>query len=404
VMEHPLTGPFGDAHPGMTLQQAVFAGMVDPDDLVIVRQIDDPTPAPGTVDTAVFSGLRTDYDCVEGGVVTSPCPLTSDGGTTQVVHARGSRADGTDTIRNVERLKFGDVVPPPAPTQVTAVAGDASATVSWKRPAGPVTTFEIEVTDLRSGTVTTVSDVSSDGTSRVVTGLSNRTPYTFRVRAINPAGAGEYSASTDPVTPTLFVPPPVQPVLTSRLTHSAVRVGRPVAVTGTVAPFHGVTVTLSRELPDGTVRIVARTRIESAATNGRFRLPVPTATTGLRAYHVTVTGPTIVGTSGPSLVLRVFRVDVTRVSPRGREYVTLQNTGRVATQIGGWRLRNRVGRVLVLPKLTLAAGAKVKVYTGKGHSTRRALFLGRGGEMWFPGHDTVRLYDAQGSPLDKLRY
>ncbi len=84
LMEHPLTGPFGTAHPGMTLQQAVFAGLVDPVDLVIVRQIDDPTPAPGTVDTAVFSGLRSEYDCIVGGVVTSPCGLTSDGG-----HHRG---------------------------------------------------------------------------------------------------------------------------------------------------------------------------------------------------------------------------------------------------------------------------------------------------------------------------
>ena len=53
---------------GMTLQQAVFAGLVDPADLVIVRQIDDPTPAPGTVDTAVFSGLRANYDCIDDGV------------------------------------------------------------------------------------------------------------------------------------------------------------------------------------------------------------------------------------------------------------------------------------------------------------------------------------------------
>ncbi len=134
LMEHPLTGTFGDAHPGMTLQQAVFGGLVDPSDLVIVRQIDDPTPAPGTVDTAVFSGLRAEYDCIEGGVTRSPCPLTSDGGTTLVVHNGGSGADGTDTIRNIERLQFGDVVPALAPTSVSAAAGDAQATVSWKSP------------------------------------------------------------------------------------------------------------------------------------------------------------------------------------------------------------------------------------------------------------------------------
>ena len=70
LMEHAFTGPFGDAHPGMTVQQAVFARLVAPKDLVIVRQIDDPRPAPGTVDTAVFSDLRANYDCVADGVVT----------------------------------------------------------------------------------------------------------------------------------------------------------------------------------------------------------------------------------------------------------------------------------------------------------------------------------------------
>src|SRR4029079_2489114 len=138
LMEHAFTGPFGDAHPGMTVQQAVFARLVAPKDLVIVRQIDDPRPAPGTVDTAVFSDRRANYDCITDGVVTSPCGLTSTGATTQVVHLGGSGADGTDPLRNIERLKSADVLPPLAPKTVTAVAGDASATVTWTAPAGEV--------------------------------------------------------------------------------------------------------------------------------------------------------------------------------------------------------------------------------------------------------------------------
>ena len=57
--------------------------------------------------------------------------------------------------------------------------------------------------------------------------------------------------------------------------------------------------------------------------------------------------------------------------------MTLLNTGRADTQIGGWRLRDRIGRVLVLPKFGLRAGASVKVYTGKGRSTSHALFLNK---------------------------
>jgi Ca2+-binding RTX toxin-like protein len=215
LMEHPaLTGTFGPGTAGTTLQQAVFARLVDPADLVIVRQIDDPTPAPGTIDTAVFSDLRANYECIVDGGDPEPCGLTSTGATTQVVHFGGTGPDGTDTIRNIERLEFADVLPSPAPTNVTAVAGDGQATVSWHRPTTrEVTSYDIETTNATTGdsSVTPVAD--PDATSQVITGLSNATPYTFRVRALNTAGNGAWSAPTDPVTATLVVgaPPPPPP-------------------------------------------------------------------------------------------------------------------------------------------------------------------------------------------------
>ncbi len=96
---------------GKTLQQAVFAGDVDPGNIVAVREIVAP-PASATVstDTAVFSGPRANYTITPGaGLVT----VTDNVGT-----------DGIDTIRNVERLRFTDqtvtVAVPNAPTNVTA--------------------------------------------------------------------------------------------------------------------------------------------------------------------------------------------------------------------------------------------------------------------------------------------
>jgi Ca2+-binding RTX toxin-like protein len=406
LMEHPFTGPFGAAHPGMTLHQAVFAGLVDPADLVIVRQVDDPTPAPGTVDTAVFSGLRAEYDCIENGVTTSPCPLTSDGGTTQVVHARGTGSDGTDTIRNIERLQFADIVPPLAPTRATAVAGDGQATVSWTAPTGQVTGYRVQVTNVTSGAVSTllVQGTPPLATSLVVPGLANGTPYKFRVMATNTAGDGPFSAFTDVVTPHVFVPPPVDPVLSSSLTRPLVAAGHRAAVTGTVAPFQGVTVTLNREQPDGTFLPVTATTFGASATTGSFRFPLSTKASGFRAYEVTVSGPSITTTAGAPLALQIFRAEVVRVSPRGREFVTLDNTGKVPTDIAGWRLRDRVGKVLVLPDFTLAVGARVKVFTGKGKNTPHALFLGRHTDMWHAHHDTAQLFDAHGSRIDTLRY
>ena len=404
LMEHPLTGPFGDAHPGMTLQQAVFAGLVDPSDLVIVRQIDDPTPAPGTVDTAVFSGLRAEYDCIEGGVTRSPCPITSDGGTTLVVHNGGSGTDGTDTIRNIERLQFGDVVPALAPTSVSATAGDAQATVSWKSPLGQVTSFELEITDTTNGTVSSMKGIDRAATSQVVDGLTNDTSYTFRVRAMNSAGAGAWSAFTDVITPKKFVPPPVDPVLSSRLTPPLVAVGHRAAVTGTVTPFQGVTVTLSRRGERGVPgrdldpdRPVGHEWAASASHSRRQRAASGRTRSRSEARRSTRRpGPlSSSGSSGPMW---------SRCHRRALESVTLENTGKVDTEIGGWRLRDRVGKVLVLPGFSLGVGDRVRIFTGKGHSTAHRLFLGKGVDMWHPRHDTVHLYDGRGSPIASLRY
>ena len=69
-MEHIATsGNFGPGTAGMTLQQAVFAGLVDPGNLVAVREILTPavtaadcgTAVPVNCDTAVFSGVRANY-------------------------------------------------------------------------------------------------------------------------------------------------------------------------------------------------------------------------------------------------------------------------------------------------------------------------------------------------------
>ncbi|HSN35936.1 MAG TPA: peroxidase family protein, partial [Arthrobacter sp.] len=91
---------------------------------------------------------------------------------------------------------------PEVPTGVTAIAGVASATVTWTAPANdggsPITGSQIEV---RTGTtaVTTVSFADA-ATSQVVTGLAGGTAYTFVVRAVNAAGASAGSAPSSAVT------------------------------------------------------------------------------------------------------------------------------------------------------------------------------------------------------------
>ena len=69
LMEHQATsGNFGPSTTGMTLQQAVFAGIVDPGNLVAVREIVSPAAGTdtGSIDTAVFSGPQSSYTITAG--------------------------------------------------------------------------------------------------------------------------------------------------------------------------------------------------------------------------------------------------------------------------------------------------------------------------------------------------
>ena len=100
-----LTGTFGPGTDGMTLQQAVFAGLVDPGNLSARRQLVTPTvPAadcgslsPVNCDTAVFSAALSGY------VITN-----NPNGSVTVSDAGGAAVDGTDTLWNVEQASFCD--------------------------------------------------------------------------------------------------------------------------------------------------------------------------------------------------------------------------------------------------------------------------------------------------------
>lgn len=92
-------------------------------------------------------------------------------------------------------------MPPGAPTGVMAVAGNASASVTWvppQEPLGspPLTGFEVRVTP--GGQLVAAGGASVRAS---VTGLTNNVPVTFAVRASNIAGPGPWSMESSPVTP-----------------------------------------------------------------------------------------------------------------------------------------------------------------------------------------------------------
>jgi hypothetical protein len=91
-----LTGP--------TLQQSVFAGDVDPANIIVVREI--LTSAEGT-DSAAFSDFEFNYTVTTTG---GDGTMGSPGAVTTVQHIGGD--DGTDTLYNIELLVFGNGTAP----------------------------------------------------------------------------------------------------------------------------------------------------------------------------------------------------------------------------------------------------------------------------------------------------
>src|SRR5207244_2232402 len=92
-------------------------------------------------------------------------------------------------------------------TAVTAVAGDASATVSWTPPASnwgsAITGYTVTP---YVGSTAQASTAVGNVTLSVIPSLTNGTAYTFKVNAVNGVGPGPDSAASNAVTPSQ--PPP----------------------------------------------------------------------------------------------------------------------------------------------------------------------------------------------------
>jgi large repetitive protein len=102
----------------------------------------------------------------------------------------------------------GSVTPgtvPGTPTGLSATAGNAQIALSWTAPANtggyPITDYAIEYST-NGSTWIVFADGVSTATTATITGVSNGTTYTVRVRAQNAIGSGSYvtSGSVTPAT------------------------------------------------------------------------------------------------------------------------------------------------------------------------------------------------------------
>ena len=100
----------------------------------------------------------------------------------RAVNASGPGAASTKTVTMV----------PAAPSVLTAAPGDAQVTLHWTDPDNDtITSYQVS-TD--GGSFAGINGSDKDTTSHTVTGLTNGTAYSFRVRAVNASGNGAVSA------------------------------------------------------------------------------------------------------------------------------------------------------------------------------------------------------------------
>jgi hypothetical protein len=92
---------------------------------------------------------------------------------------------------------------PTAPSNVVASAASGSALVNWSAPSsnggGAITGYT--VTPYIGATAQTPVSVPASPTSKLITGLTNDTSYTFKVTATNSIGTGPASGASNAVTP-----------------------------------------------------------------------------------------------------------------------------------------------------------------------------------------------------------
>jgi len=110
-----------------------------------------------------------------------------------------NKADGTTS--------FGVTIAqaPGIPSGVTGTPGDSQVQLSWVAPVdigtSAITNYVIQYSSDSGASWTTFNHAASAATNAAVTGLTNLTPYVFRVAAVNSVGTGAFSPPSAPVTP-----------------------------------------------------------------------------------------------------------------------------------------------------------------------------------------------------------
>ncbi|NBX77506.1 MAG: fibronectin type III domain-containing protein [Proteobacteria bacterium] len=108
---------------------------------------------------------------------------------------------------------------PGTPTSVVATSGqNGQVPISWSAPASngsAITNYSYQYSSDGGVNWSTAALTGSSATSFTVAGLTNGTPYVFRVAGVNAAGTGSYGQTSSSVTPRAVPGAPTSVVATS---------------------------------------------------------------------------------------------------------------------------------------------------------------------------------------------
>ena len=186
------------------------------------------------------------------------------------------------------------VTVPGAPTSVTAIRGNAQATVSFTPPASTggsnITSYKVTATDS-----TTPSNggqtVSGSASPLVVTGLTNGESYTFKVTATNGVGTGVASSPSNAVVPATVPGAPTIGAAIGGNAQASVSFTAPSSNGGSPITLYTVTATDSTTPGNGG---------ETASASNTANPVVVTGLTNGDTYTFTVTATNGVGTGAAS--------------------------------------------------------------------------------------------------------
>jgi hypothetical protein len=169
-------------------------------------------------------------------------PITVTGltnGTAYTFTVRATNANGIGVANEASSPVTPAAVIPDPPTNVTAVAGNEQAKVTFTAP-------DNGGSDITGYTVTSNAGDTLPGISSpiIVTGLTNRTAYTFTVTATNAVGISIASEASSPVTPAPVPSPPLNVIAVAQ-DRGAARVSFTTPVSDGGSSITGYTVTPS---------------------------------------------------------------------------------------------------------------------------------------------------------------